>query len=1287
MHRKTAQHLIDLQPAFRLAARIVFLFVCVGTMPAWAGAESIGAAGNGDVWFAAVLLSAAASALVAWKLARRHRRQSGRRALESLDQVTSLIEHIDGLLWEAKVELKPGGLEWDISLPTSALSKRIFGNLTPPKTVGLWYVFKVPEREQMDRHAREAIEDGRPAYEQEFRLISEGRTLWIHESVSITPTGPNRFRLAGLAVDITARREAEKARLESEGRMEQLLVHANCMLWQAKVVRNGSGKFDWEWFVPKSELYRRIAGEYPGLSARMPWGDLNVPEFAELEDRSRDAMRRDLPGYEQIFRVLHRGEILWMHEQTRIRRLGENEWSLEGVVIDITAQKHAEEEKQKSEQRLVYLLERADCLIWQARVQKLPDGEFKWSMFIPRSQLLRRLANRDPGEQHFFGWLQMGVPEIEEMKQRSRNAMMSGASGYAQVFHVPKPEGNIWLSERASIRPIEPGQWEVVGIITDITARHDAEEAWRASEARLGNLLDLADCMVWEATVRLITDDSLEWQLYTPQSALYRRVFGSAAQTELNWHLLNVPEFDEMKVRAVEAVRNQDSGYVQEFRVIQNSEVIWLREVVTIQPLPSGQSRLVGVVTDITAQRGAEQAVHASEARYRSLFQHTPVAIIEADFTAVGRWLDELRKEGVRDLGAWLDQNQSRLVAGAALARVTNCNENALRMLRAKSPDDFRRRNVLATSGSLRAIRDTFVAIWEGRNTLEAQFAMNDFEGGEHFMDLRWWVGRNEAGMDLSQSVMVYVDLTDLKKAEAELAAEKERLAVTLRAMTEGVITTDVEGKILFINPAAANLTECDVYSAIGRPIEEICRFESTGTDAAVPVPVGRVAREDVVADLPLQTKLVALSGGRRQVEGCCAPIHAVDSKVVGAVLVFRDVTEHERLEQELVRATRLESVGILAGGIAHDFNNILTAVMGNLALALLETSPGSPLGASLRAAEKATLRARDLTHQLLTFAKGGEPVRAAVQLEAVVREMTDFALHGSQVKAYFDFAPDLWPADADKGQIGRVVQNLVINAVQAMPHGGTMRVSARNDDVDGLTRPGLIPGAYLQIAISDTGEGIKPEHLSRIFDPYFTTKQSGTGLGLAAVYSIVKKHRGHIDVESQEGVGTTFRIWLPALQGESARPELPAPISDTKLRGRVLFMDDEQIIRDMALILLRRFGLEAVCVADGAEAVENYRDALANGKPFDLVIMDLTVPGGMGGLAAVGKLREIDPHVKAVVSSGYSSDPVLANFQSHGFSAMVAKPYEISDLTRVLRELLPRNQASPREHVLDLRS
>jgi PAS domain S-box-containing protein len=714
----------------------------------------------------------------------------------------------------------------------------------------------------------------------------------------------------------------------------------------------------------------------------------------------------------------------------------------------------------------------------------------------------------------------------------------------------------------------------------------------------------------------------------------------------MRWADLDLPEYDEMVARTLAALRDHASGYTQEFHIVRPQGVLWLREAVAIQYLGDDRYRMTGVITDTTAQRQSDAARLASENRLVELLSRAECLLWESNVT--------LHPDGWK----WQHNIQpSLLYLRLSGHSHPSAAEEMWPLERVPERLEMDRRCREALASGLTGYDQTFHYVTEKGDAV--------------------WINENvkihQTGPDAFSLVGVAVDITAARRAEEALAEERERLAVILRAMNEAVITTDTAGCVEFLNPAAIALLELPANGAKGRPAEELCRLESSRTGQPVALPVGRVARTGLVADLPAQTHLVAPSGRRRVVEGRCAPIRAADSKVVGTVLVVRDVTEQDRLEQELVRATRLESVGVLAGGIAHDFNNILTAVMGNLALAQLDVASDSPAGLSLRSAEKAALRARDLTQQLLTFAKGGEPLRAAVQLETVLREVTSFALSGSQVRAHFDLAPNLWPADADKGQIGRVVQNLVLNAVQAMPRGGSLRVVARNDEVGDATLPGLTAGSYIQIAISDTGIGIRPENLSRIFDPYFTTKDTGSGLGLAAVYSIIKKHHGHIDVESQVGQGTTFRLWLPALQQHGSAPESHPPWGQqVRLRGRVLFMDDEEIIRTMATTLMHRLGLEVECAAEGAEAVERYGHQLAAGRRFDLVIMDLTVPGGMGGLEAFGRLRAIDPQVRAVVSSGYSSDPVLANFRQHGFVAMVAKPYEVAEITRVLSELLP---------------
>ena len=384
-------------------------------------------------------------------------------------------------------------------------------------------------------------------------------------------------------------------------------------------------------------------------------------------------------------------------------------------------------------------------------------------------------------------------------------------------------------------------------------------------------------------------------------------------------------------------------------------------------------------------------------------------------------------------------------------------------------------------------------------------------------------------------------------------------------------------------------------------------------------------------------------------------------------------------LEAELQRAGKLESLGLLAGGIAHDFNNLLTVMMGNLSLAGLDENLTEDSVKSLRTAEKAAVRARDLTQQLLTFAKGGAPIRGAVSLPEVVREVAEFALRGAKTRCEFEIPADLWPANADKGQIGQVVQNIVINAMQAMSVGGLIKISLRNETVGAELSQMMTPGRYVHLAITDHGPGISPEDLQRIFDPYFTTKKQGNGLGLATVYSIVKKHLGHISAESVPGQGTTFKIWLPAAKNEAVPeiiPVLAAPTDTGRKTARVLFMDDEESICHLGSAILRRIGKEVTTVTEGAQALQEFERARQAGQPYDLVILDLTIPGGMGGRETMQRLLQLDPEIKAIVSSGYSNDLVLSDYQAHGFCGMISKPYDIADFTHAVERVLKGERA-----------
>jgi CheY-like chemotaxis protein len=364
-----------------------------------------------------------------------------------------------------------------------------------------------------------------------------------------------------------------------------------------------------------------------------------------------------------------------------------------------------------------------------------------------------------------------------------------------------------------------------------------------------------------------------------------------------------------------------------------------------------------------------------------------------------------------------------------------------------------------------------------------------------------------------------------------------------------------------------------------------------------------------------------------------------------------------------------------LAGGIAHDFNNLLAGIMGNISLAkTLIASPERPSPdkamARLTEAEKACQRATGLTQQLLTFATGGAPVRQTMAIAELLRESTIFALRGSKVRPDFTLPAGLWSVDVDSGQMHQVIHNVIRNAVQAMPEGGVVQVQAENLVLNTSQLPFLQQIDYVQIAIRDHGAGITPDVLPNIFDPYFTTKTGGSGLGLATAYAIVTKHDGHITVDSRVGVGTTCHIYLPA----SKRPTQPEPIPIDEPfvgSGTMLVMDDEEAIRDLLDAMLTDMGYEVVCVADGVQALAAYQQAKAAGRAFVGVILDITIPGGMGGLETITQLRTLDPQVKAIISSGYANDPVMANFQVYGFSGMVTKPYTVHKLRDVLQRVI----------------
>jgi len=510
------------------------------------------------------------------------------------------------------------------------------------------------------------------------------------------------------------------------------------------------------------------------------------------------------------------------------------------------------------------------------------------------------------------------------------------------------------------------------------------------------------------------------------------------------------------------------------------------------------------------------------------------------------------------------------------------------------------------------------------------------------------------------------------KKAEASVAQEKEQLAVTLRSITDGVVRLDIEGKIVLMNSVAERLSGVNIQEASRKNVAEACKiFDEKSKKPIRFIPDEMIKKYNLTA----QPVVVYLQNQKTKSDSLISlngsPIYDQDKNRLGYVFVFRDITHEREMENEIFKAQKLDSIGILAGGIAHDFNNILSGILGNAQLAELAHLKGKSIDKYLNGIIEATQVATNLTQQLLTFSKGGKPVKKNISLQTILPEAVEFALRGSNVTSVIKIDPKLWSMLADAGQINQVINNLIINADQAMPSGGLIKVFASNVEIgteDNITN--LPAGKYIQIKIVDQGIGISKENLKKIFDPYFTTKQKGSGLGLASTYSIIEKHNGKILVESLVGKGTTFTIYLPAVEETVKKPEKKAE-NLRQGHGKILVMDDEPYIREIIKDMLRMLGYEVTLAENGQQAIRLFKTALNSGQAFDLVIMDLTIPGGMGGKETVGKIHKIDPGAKVIVASGYSTDSIMADYKDYGFMAMLSKPFKVEDLSVMLDAVL----------------
>lgn len=758
--------------------------------------------------------------------------------------------------------------------------------------------------------------------------------------------------------------------------------------------------------------------------------------------------------------------------------------------------------------------------------------------------------------------------------------------------------------------------------------RFSQEKSLGESERKFRTFVETAQEGIWQIdaeTRTLFVNRRMAEMLGYPESEILGRSLYDFM--DLEWRQKALAFFEE---------RRQGSADQHEFRFQRrDGSGLWTIVSATPQFSESGQFHAaVAFVNDITDRKRAESSLVRQEQEVRTILSHLP------------------------DVVSRIDRAHRHLYVSPAITRATGL-----------PPETF----IGKTNREL-GMPEDLLSMWDAAleetfstgSEATVSFVFPSTEGNRHY-DSRIIPERADDGSIVSV-LTIARDLTEKYSAEEALRASEEKYRSLFTTMQEGFALHEIicdelgtphDYRFLDVNPAFEKITGLARSSVIGKTVREVIpKLEEDWITA-----YGKVALTGAATHFERFAKDM----------GCHFEVTAYSPKPGQFATIFFDVSEKRRLQEEAIKSQKLESLGMLAGGIAHDFNNILTAIVGNISLARFMVGEQHEAAQRLSECEKASSRAAELTRQLLTFARGGEPEKAVVDTVQLVREAVSFSLRGSNCLGTFELEEGVWPLDADAGQIHQALNNLVLNALQAMPEGGPLTIRATNWLVGPAGEPALPPGRYVRISITDQGCGIPQENLKKIFDPYFTTKDRGTGLGLTSVYSIVKRHGGLIWVDSSTGTGSTFEMVLPAASGtiRETQPQTceQHPMTD---RASVLVMDDEEMIRTVAASMLTQLGYTPITCADGAEAIRLYREALDSNEPFTAVILDMTVPGGMGGKEAAEKIRGIDSEAVLIISSGYRTESIFDNDGVNLFNGAVKKPYNLSQLARVIARKSP---------------
>jgi len=803
-----------------------------------------------------------------------------------------------------------------------------------------------------------------------------------------------------------------------------------------------------------------------------------------------------------------------------------------------------------------------------------------------------------------------------------------GSPMTARYFFVPLVGAGIllllllcwlWLLKRA-VRS------KTAALEAEITVRAEKEQALAASELRYRTVIEQIQDVIYQA------DAAGRLTMQSPSGAI---LLGYASVEEmLGCDIKNTFYYDPTeRDRFLEVLRS--SGSVSSYPITLKRKDGTPVQVSTSTHLRYDETGnycgVEGVFRDITEQVAAEQALRASEAKFLAAFEHAPL----------------LMSISVPETGQYLAVNQIFCtVSGFTADEMIGKTSIELGWISAADRERIKRE--LRENGRVKSLDLTLTAK-DGRTVYcDFRAELITVNGEQRLLSIA-------------------LDVTDQRMAKEALVQSEERYRELVEQSAAWLWETDATIRHIYSNN--------HVESLLGYPVHEFMAMDLFALlhpdDHETVKEIVRRAIQDRQGWRGIVLRWKHRDGSWRHIQSSGIPQFDAQGTFLGLHGVDIDVTDRMKLEEEQERNQRLESLGLLAGGIAHDFNNILTGIVGNISLARMLIEPDNKAQQRLQQSEKACQRAVNLTRQLLTFARGGEPVKQKTDVIRLLRESAEFSLRGSGIS--FDLAPptEPWTVEADEGQLTQVFNNLLINATHAMPDGGQVALRVANCHL-GKSACGTLPaGNYVRISIIDQGSGIALEHLDKIFDPYFTTKAHGTGLGLTAAYSIIKKHGGLLTATSDVGKGSCFEILLPA-QPEKAPPPPPEmALAVPAGKGRILVMDDEESLREVVVEILAALGYAAVCCANGTEAIDRYQEALASGNRFTAVILDLTVPGGMGGKEAAKKLRSMDPAAVLIAASGYSNDPVMADYRAFDFDGTVAKPFQVAQLAEAIQRAI----------------